>query len=309
MKHQFASAATLFLLAVVPALALSDRDRAAAVKAAKAHTLDGYIQCGKEMGRPVVLDHEPMDLNGDGIEELMITARHEDGGAACFGRVGVSKTLMIRSSSGEWKANLGFMNDPITVMPEKSGGFPDLELGGPGFCHPIWRWNGAEYDLYRRCVNGKLVMAPDFKSTTPVTKAAVAAPSKASRVEDLEIWKEDIVYLHNGSMMHVNKGGGEIRYYEPKSSISGTVQQGTVLFHGEFKNATGLEARGTVAGTAYVFKKGCEPAPYPVSGTYNAYSITMKGAAPKRAKDSCAILEATQSSPHSVLKFEVPSDY
>jgi hypothetical protein len=301
MKFLFNSAATVLLLASSSALALSDADREAAIKVGKAHTLDGYIQCGKEMGKPVVLDPEPMDLNGDGIEELMITARHEDGGAACFGRVGVSKTLMIKSSSGEWKANLGFMNDPITVMPEKSGGFPDLELSGPGFCHPIWRWNGAEYDLYRRCVNGKLVMAPDFKSTVPGTKAAAAAPSKSSRYEDLRIWKEDIVYLHNGSMMHVNKGGGEIRYYEPKSTISGTVQQGTVLFRGEFKNAPGLEARGTVEGTAYVFKKGREPTPYSVSGTYNSYSITMKGAAPKRAKDSCSILAATKSSPHSVL--------
>ncbi|WP_114946504.1 hypothetical protein [Microvirga calopogonii] len=309
MKPTFLPPLALLLLTTTPSLALTDADRDAAIKVAKAHTLDGYIQCGKEMGRPVVLDPEPMDLNGDGVEEVMITARHEDGGAGCFGRVGVSKTLMIKTKSGEWKANLGYLSDPITVMPEKSGGFPDLELGGPGFCHPIWRWNGAEYDLYRRCVDGKLVMAPDFKSAVPGTKASAAAPTKAARYEDLMIWKEDIVYLHNGSMMHVNKGAGEIRYYEPKSSISGTVQQGTVLFRGEFKNAPGLEARGIAEGTAYVFKKGCEPAPYPVSGTYNSYSITLKGAAPKRAKDSCAILEATKSSPHSVLKFETPSDY
>jgi hypothetical protein len=110
-------------------LALTDADRDAAIKSARAYNLDSYIQCGKEMNRPVVIDPEPMDLNGDGVEEVMVTARLEDGGAGCFNSVGMSKTLMIKNSSGEWKANLGFMNDPITVMPEKSGGFPDLEVG------------------------------------------------------------------------------------------------------------------------------------------------------------------------------------
>lgn len=309
MKLSFISPLALLLLSATPVLALTEADREAALKAAKAYQLDAYVECGKEMNDPVVLETEPMDLNGDGVEEVMITARHEHGGTICFNSVGMSKTLMIKDASGEWKSNLGFMNDQVTVMPEKSGGFPDLELGGPGFCHPIWRWNGTEYDLYRRCVNGKLVLAPGWKSTAPVAKAGPAPASKPAKVEDLTIWKEDIVYLHNGSMMHVNKGAGEIRYYEPKSSISGTVQQGTVLFRGEFKNAPGLEARGTVTGTAFVFKKGCEPAPYLVSGTYNSYSITMKGAAPRRAKDSCAILETTRSSPHSVLKLETPSDY
>jgi hypothetical protein len=77
-----------------------------------------------------------MDLNGDGVEEIMITASHKNGGTACFNVVGMSNTLMIKAPSDEWKANLGFMGDPVTILPEKSGGFPDLELGGPGFCHP-----------------------------------------------------------------------------------------------------------------------------------------------------------------------------
>jgi hypothetical protein len=299
----------LLLLNSASAFALSEDDKNAAIKAAENSELGGTIECGREMGNPINLDIKPMDLNGDGVEEIMITASHKNGGAACFNVVGKSNTLMIKAPSGEWKANLGFMSDPVTLMPEKSGGFPDLELGGPGFCHPIWRWNGNAYDLYRRCLNGKLTLAPTWKSALAEAKSVQRSAPRSERYEDLMIWKEDTVYLHNGSAMHVNKAAGIIRYYDPKISISGTVQEGTVLFRGEFRNAPGLEARGTVTGVAYVFKRGCEPATYPVSGTYNAYSITLKGTAPRRAKDSCAILENSRNSPHALLKFETPSDY
>ena len=27
--------------------------------------------------------------------------------------------------------------------------FPDIEIGGPGFCFPIWRWNGEKYEFKR----------------------------------------------------------------------------------------------------------------------------------------------------------------
>jgi len=109
--------------------------------------------------------------------------------------------------------------------------------------------------------------------------------------------------------MCVNMRAGLIRYITLKASIAMAVQKGTILFYGEFKNAPGLEARGTVSGTAFVFKRGCEPAPYLVSSTYNAHSIMLKGVAPRRAKDSCEILEATKNSPHAVPKFDVLPDY
>jgi hypothetical protein len=35
-------------------------------------------------------------------------------------------------------------------MPTKNLGYPDLMIGGPGFEHPVWRWNGKEYNVYKK---------------------------------------------------------------------------------------------------------------------------------------------------------------
>ncbi|MBD2745715.1 hypothetical protein IC232_03300 [Microvirga sp. BT688] len=299
MKLQFTSAITLLLLSTGSVSALTDAEREAALKVAKAGAVDSYVQCGKEINNPVVFETETMDLNADGVEEVMVTASHKNGGTGCFSHLGMTKTLMIRNRKGEWIENLGFGAQGINALPDRSNGYQDLEIDSAGDCRPVWRHNATEYHIYKQCQRSKLVIASSWK----------AGGSQPKRLEDSLGWDGDELYVHNGSGMYVNKGAGTIRYAAPKASIAGTVKEDTVLFRGEFKNAPGLEARGTVSGIAFVFKKGCEPAPYQVVGTYDASTVTMKGAAPRRAKDSCAILETTKNSPHSVLKFEAPPDY
>jgi hypothetical protein len=34
-------------------------------------------------------------------------------------------------------------------------GWPDVSVGGPGFCFPVERWNGKEYKLQRYEYEGK----------------------------------------------------------------------------------------------------------------------------------------------------------
>jgi hypothetical protein len=108
--------------------------------------------------------------------------------------------------------------------------------------------------------------------------------------------------------MLVDERHGEIRYERPKPTIAGTVAPGTVLFRGTFSDIDSDQtkgyAKGIVKGTAYTFKKGCPPAPYEVEGTYESNVIRLSGKAPKRDKNSCLILGTTNSSPHTVLKFE-----
>jgi len=119
---------------------------------------------------------------------------------------------------------------------------------------------------------------------------------------------DGLSYLHNGSYMLVDERHGEIRYEEPKRAIAGTVAPGTVLFRGSFSDTesdpTKGYAKGVVKGTAYTFKKGCPPAPYEVEGTYDSGTITLRGQAPKRDKNLCAVLGTTSNSPHTVLRFE-----
>ena len=39
-------------------------------------------------------------------------------------------------------------------------GWPDISVGGPGFCFPVQRWNGREYKLQRWEYEGKACKPP-----------------------------------------------------------------------------------------------------------------------------------------------------
>ncbi len=65
---------------------------------------------------------------------------------------------------------------------------------------------------------------------------------------------------HNGSTMFHHQKRHIIVYAEPKPSIAGTVKPDTVLFRGW------SVPNEVISGVAYTFKKGCDPAPYLVTG-------------------------------------------
>ncbi|MCY1644761.1 hypothetical protein [Methylorubrum sp. SL192] len=130
----------------------------------------------------------------------------------------------------------------------------------------------------RCCLTGKQRYTLDLATGTvtagPKTAAkATPASGKRSFAPRPEGF-EGATYFHNGSEVLVDERVGVIRYDVPKTSIRAAVSKGTVLFRGTFA------ASGAVTGTAYVFKAGCEPAPYAVSGHSKGSTITLKGNAP-----------------------------
>lgn len=94
---------------------------------------------------------EVRDLNGDGRPEAVVT----EGGTFCFGNTGMGYTVVSKQVDGSWKkitANMG----SATFLPARGkDGWPDIEVGGPGFCFPVWRWNGRQYVLDRHQYEGK----------------------------------------------------------------------------------------------------------------------------------------------------------
>ena len=40
------------------------------------------------------------------------------------------------------------------------GGWPDVSLGGPGFCFPVYRWSGRAYTINRFEYEGKRCKPP-----------------------------------------------------------------------------------------------------------------------------------------------------
>ena len=91
------------------------------------------------------------DLNGDGRPEAIVS---EDG-SYCHGAAGTGFTLLSQQVDGKWKAILAIDGIPEFLKTKGVGGWPDISVGGPGFCFPVLRWNGRAYANHRRQYEGK----------------------------------------------------------------------------------------------------------------------------------------------------------
>ncbi len=99
----------------------------------------------KDFNESIEYEAEVKDLNGDGQPEVF-TRRY----GAMFGMAGVELQLYVKGKDGKWVPQFGFPGD-YNILPAKAGGYPDIEIQGPGTCFPVWRWNGAAYALHKRC--------------------------------------------------------------------------------------------------------------------------------------------------------------
>lgn len=133
---------------------LSPDDQAAAFKAA------GFKKHGTQWqacGDPGSAGYTPgsietiRDLDGDGRPEAVIT----EGSAACFGGDEVGYTIVSKQADQSWKQIASGTGIPTVLATKGVAGWPDLEIGGQGFCFPVQRWNGKAYVLQRHQYDGK----------------------------------------------------------------------------------------------------------------------------------------------------------
>ncbi|MES2903119.1 MAG: hypothetical protein V4696_02950 [Pseudomonadota bacterium] len=138
-----------FFLGLVAALATTAADRAAIFNAAGfAPSAGKYLMCD----RRTPLGLETRDFNGDKQLDALVI----DGGLECYGSTESGFVLLTRSGSGsgKWTRLYGGSGVP-RFLSTRANGWPDLEVGGPGFCFPILRWTGKEYANHRREYQGK----------------------------------------------------------------------------------------------------------------------------------------------------------
>ena len=145
------------LLLAVPAAAqvdLSPADRAAAFKAG------GFKKPGTQWqacGDPGTASYTPgkietvRDLNGDGRPEAVIV----EGSIACFGGDEMGYTIVSKQTDQSWKSITAGTGIPAVLATKGVDGWPDIEIGGQGFCFPVERWNGKAYVLQRHQYQGK----------------------------------------------------------------------------------------------------------------------------------------------------------
>ena len=96
------------------------------------------------------------DLNGDGRPEVLVT----EGGTYCYGNTGGAFWLLAGQPGGKWKLML---QSTGMAMPLKTRGvarWPDISIGGPGFCFAVMRWNGRAYVRNRFEYQGRRCRPP-----------------------------------------------------------------------------------------------------------------------------------------------------
>ena len=88
---------------------------------------------------------EETDLNGDGVAEVFVT-----GGNSCTsGMTGADIVLFVKDAEGVYRPHLGFPGLLSRKLETGNLGYPDLAVGGPGFCEGVYRWNGTTYQHHR----------------------------------------------------------------------------------------------------------------------------------------------------------------
>lgn len=130
----------------------SPGESAAIFKAAGAVQRGGkWLLCAEQPDPEGASIDEYRDLNGDGRPEAVLG----EGGTFCYGSDGHGYVLLSKQADGSWKVmdnNSGYAG---FLETKGKDGWPDISVGGPGFCFPVMRWNGREYALDRHEYEGK----------------------------------------------------------------------------------------------------------------------------------------------------------
>lgn len=99
---------------------------------------------------------ERRDLNGDGRPDAVIV----EGGTFCYGNTGAAFWVVAGQADGSWKLLANEVGIADFKATRGTGGWPDIQVGGPGFCFPVIRWNGTAYVRNRFEYDGKPCKPP-----------------------------------------------------------------------------------------------------------------------------------------------------
>ena len=96
------------------------------------------------------------DLNGDGRREVLIT----ESSSYCYGMAGTGFWLLGPTAKDGWQVMLSDVGVADLLTTRGVGNWPDIAIGGPGFCFPVMRWNGRAYIRIRFEYAGKRCRPP-----------------------------------------------------------------------------------------------------------------------------------------------------
>ena len=146
--------------ALAQTASLAPADEAAAFTAAGFTRIGGKWRACEDPDTPSYQAgaiEQVVDLNGDGRPEAII-AEHS---GFCYGMQGSGYMLVGKQADGSWKLITSGSGMLTPLATRGAGGWQDLEIGGPGFCFEVARWNGREYAFNRYQYDGKPCKPPE----------------------------------------------------------------------------------------------------------------------------------------------------
>jgi uncharacterized protein len=158
-----------------------------------------------------------------------------------------------------------------------------------------WRARRDECRYQKDCIRNS------YTDQLEEVRAKVEGDQQADTSQPVQDDKPESVMAlgHNGSTVQMRTTGDnrvEMRYTSVRPGIP--AREGALLFRGT------TTANGRIRGTAYVFKRGCPPAGYEVSGEQTNSRIVLHGAAPVHG-DGCDIIGYDASSHNARLEFTI----
>lgn len=133
---------------------LSSADEMAAYRAA------GFTRVGKQWEncqKSSSLSYIPgmigdiADINGDGRPDVVLTENSVD----CYGMASQNFWVVSKQADGKWKLITSKPGIPTFLPRAHAREWPDIEIGGVGFCYPVHRWNGHAYAFNRFQFEGR----------------------------------------------------------------------------------------------------------------------------------------------------------
>lgn len=291
---RYTSLTVAFLLFASPSFAAGKIVRGPIDAVAAAYQGEISAMCRQVTGKPAVLKPgfvQSEDLNGDGKPDAILNSDLVE----CAGAV----SLFSGSAGSSMQIALSRVDGSYRVYETN---YYQVEKLGAGVLR--LRYHGSVCGRAGAASCSALVHAEGEELRTFWWPDGNDAPGKQNpplMVEEIG----DFPWDHNGSVVRIStdviKSDGSVIFYDkPKPALVDTVKQRQVLFVGN------LNSSRPMLGTAFAFKKGCPPAPYPVKGEYRDGNNTLilTGPGPVRAKDGCDVVSYSATSPHSRLVFK-----
>ncbi|GAA4722576.1 hypothetical protein H9L13_10755 [Sphingomonas lutea] len=127
---------------------------------AEMYGVAGFVRVGDAWRTPDCrglegASYSPGTIDSYGFRLNLAEAVISEGSAVCYGLTGSRFWFLAKSPAGKWRVMASEIGLPDFLETSGTDGWPDIQVGGPGFCFPVLRWDGTAYRPHRHQYEGK----------------------------------------------------------------------------------------------------------------------------------------------------------